>query len=410
MTVLTMMNDIILVTTLNKLPFLVIKLHVSSRATSCHLPREVISENSVEDIAETFGQLKIADETFLSPDTASTASTYSDNGAPATTNEPREKLSEFLLACKLEPLGGKPWLSWSDSSEKTRQRQTKRATEIVSVVLKTVSSENAGSLWQSLTSSSAMSKTLSGVDQLAHSDHLYLKALAEAYHNAASWDTRRQVLSIMAGVGNFNNIAHYIPGLTRYRYTVANLHRLQFGRGAQLPLQPTTRIRVNLSQLDHFLGFITSPHLVQDLPFGQKYLKLSTGDTIEVPNVIRLMIPQRVVQQYKHYCSETNFKPFSDTTMLRVLSECSASVRKSLQGLDYFAAEGARAFDDLTVLIRQVAGLGAGKEWEERVTEALKADKLYLKGDYKVLNELYEVATLFLIRIYLYQGQKRAAF
>ena len=149
---------------------------------------------------------------------------------------------------------------------------------------------------------------------------------------------------------------------------------------------------------------------MQDLPFGQKYLKLSTGDTIEVPNVIRLMIPQRVVQQYKHYCSETNFKPFSDTTMLRVLSECSASVRKSLQGLDYFAAEGARAFDDLTVLIRQVAGLGAGKEWEERVTEALKADKLYLKGDYKVLNELYEVATLFLIQIYLYQGQKRAAF
>ena len=149
-------------------------------------PERSDSENSVEDIAETFGQLKIADETFLSPDTASTASTYSDNGAPATTNEPREKLSEFLLACKLEPLGGKPWLSWGDSSEKRRQRQTKRATEIVrSAVLKTVSSKNAGSLWQSLTSSLAMSKAL-GVDQLAHSDHLYLKVLAKAYHNAAS--------------------------------------------------------------------------------------------------------------------------------------------------------------------------------------------------------------------------------
>ena len=343
-------------------------------------PERSDSEHSEEDFAETFGQLKITDETFLSPDTASTASTYSDNGAPATTNVPREKLNEFLLECKLEPLG-KPWLSWTDSSEKTRQRQTKRATEIVSAVLKTVSSENAGSLWLSLISSSAMSKALS-VDQLPHSDHLYLKALAEAYHNAASWDTRRQVLSIMAGVGNFNDIAHYIPGLTRYRYTVANLHGLQFGRGSPVPLQTTTRIRVNLSQLDHFLGFITSPHLVQDLPFGQKYLKLSTGDTIEVPNVIRSMIPQRVVQQYKQYCAETNFKPFSDTTMLRVLSECSASVRKSLQGLDYFAAEGSRAFDDLTVIIRQVAGLGTGKDWEERVTEALKVDKLYLKGDY----------------------------
>lgn len=33
------------------------------------------SEHSVKDFAERFGQLKITDETFLSPDTASTAST-----------------------------------------------------------------------------------------------------------------------------------------------------------------------------------------------------------------------------------------------------------------------------------------------------------------------------------------------
>ena len=80
-------------------------------------PERSDSEHSEEDFAETFGQLKITDETFLSPDTASTASTYSDNGAPATTNAPREKLNEFLLECKLEPLG-KPWLSWTDSVRK----------------------------------------------------------------------------------------------------------------------------------------------------------------------------------------------------------------------------------------------------------------------------------------------------
>ncbi|CAH3040100.1 unnamed protein product, partial [Pocillopora meandrina] len=37
-----------------------------------------------------------------------------------------------------------------------------------------------------------------------------------------------------------------------------------------------------------------------------------------------------------------------ERTMTRILSECSASLRKSLQGLDYFAAEGARAFNDLS--------------------------------------------------------------
>ena len=72
--------------------------------------------------------------------------------------------------------------------------------------------------------------------------------------------------------------------------------------------------------------------------------------------------------------------------MLRILSECSASVRKSLQGLDYFAAEGARAFDDLVGMVHQMSeNVAGGKEWEKRMTESLKASKLYLKGDFKVL-------------------------
>ena len=41
--------------------------------------------------------------------------------------------------------------------------------------------------------------------------------------------------------------------------------------------------------------------------------------------------------------------------MLRVLSECSASVRKSLQGLDNYAAEGARAFDDLAGIVENIS-------------------------------------------------------
>ena len=190
----------------------------------------------------------------------------------------------------------------------------------------------------------------------------------------------------MSGVASYNVISMYISGLTKYRYTVANLHRLQFGRGAPAPKQPITRIRIDIKQLDHFISFITSPHLVQDLPFGQRHLKLSSGEVIDVPNVIRQIIPQRIVRQYTQYCKETNFKPFGERTMLRILSECSASVRKSLQGLDYFAAEGARAFDDLVGMVHQISeNVAGGKEWGKRMTESLKASKLYLKGDFKVI-------------------------
>ena len=41
--------------------------------------------------------------------------------------------------------------------------------------------------------------------------------------------------------------------------------------------------------------------------------------------------------------------------MPRVLSECSASVRKSLQGRDNYAAEGARAFDDLAGIMENIS-------------------------------------------------------
>ena len=89
--------------------------------------------------------------------------------------------------------------------------------------------------------------------------------------------------------------------------------------------------------------------------------------------------------QYMQYCSETNFKLFSRSTMLRILTECSASVRKSLEGLDYFAAEGARAFDDLASIVEDISSLRAdGREWARRIKGSLKAGKLYLKSDFKV--------------------------
>ena len=71
--------------------------------------------------------------------------------------------------------------------------------------------------------------------------------------------------------------------------------------------------------------------------------------------------------------------------MTRILSECSASVRKSLQGLDYFATERARAFDDLSLVLEQAVEVGASKERVQGLQEALKAGKLYLKGDLKVI-------------------------
>ena len=70
--------------------------------------------------------------------------------------------------------------------------------------------------------------------------------------------------------------------------------------------------------------------------------------------------------------------------MYRVLETCKASTRKSLQGLDYFIADGAKAFDDLVTVVEKMASLGKDHEWVHDIKERLKAGKQYLKADYKV--------------------------
>lgn len=249
--------------------------------------------------------------------------------------------------------------------------------------MEVISPGDPGSLWETLKCSQAVEKTL-GITQQSSADKKYLGALAETYQNANSWDTRRQILSIMADLVPHSIIQQYIPGITEYRMKTARKHNIQHGRGVPLPVTKSPRMRVDHSQLDHFLCFITSPHLIQDLPFGQRHLRLSNGRILETPNVIRSMIPQRIVDQYGQYCSETSFTPFSASTMLRILSSCTATTRKSLQGLDYFAAEGAKAFDDLMSIVEKLGDQGLDRPWVERCEQSLKAGKQYLKSDFKV--------------------------
>jgi len=64
-------------------------------------------------------------------------------------------------------------------------------------------------------------------------------------------------------------------------------------------------------------------------------------------------------------------------------------VRKSLQGLDYVSAEGAKAFDELAAIIDQLGdNYGKGLSWAKDQSEKLKMAKRYLKADFKVSQQI----------------------
>ena len=109
--------------------------------------------------------------------------------------------------------------------------------------------DDPGLLWAELQNSSTVSKMLGDEAVYWGSDRSYLEALAEAYKNAKAWDTRRQVLSIMTGIASYKAKSAYIPGLTPYCYTVANLPRLQHGRGVPVPRKEAPRLRIDRQPL-----------------------------------------------------------------------------------------------------------------------------------------------------------------
>ena len=181
-------------------------------------------------------------------------------------------------------------------------------------------------------------------------------------------------------------LLHYLPGITSYRFNIARHHKLLHGRGTVVPVDVTRRMRVDYAQVDHFLNFITSSHVVQDLLFGEKMLKLSTGEVIKTPNVVRMLIPKRLTQQYYRLCEETGFMPMSKSTLLQVLDACSASVRKSpqAQDLDNFSAQGCNASEDLCEMVDRTAEQAESQAWAKETKQILRDAKQYLRADYKV--------------------------
>ncbi len=140
-----------------------------------------------------------------------------------------------------------------------------------------------------------------------------------------------------------------------------------------------------MSKVDHFVDFINRPYYHQDVAFGTRTLKLDSGESVSMPNVVRTVTRSTRVAQYLKYCKDEHFnKPLSRSTLFRILEVREASQRKSLQGLDNTAAEGMTAFQTLRSITNQLGEVGCSKTWSLDITKRLDKAKQYLRTDYKV--------------------------
>ncbi|CAC5397469.1 unnamed protein product [Mytilus coruscus] len=296
------------------------------------------------------------------------------------------KLNDFLKTKGIQPLV-LPQHAWGTYSQKTKKSFVHKLFSCFTAVTETMFPNESDEIVKEILKASEVIDKETDVNF----DVELCQALVESYKVTDSWQVRRQILSVICQKLSFKNTCELIDGLTEYRYYTAKKHASV--QGCALPPEQGNkgRQRMDPSKLDYFLDFITSSHIIKDLPFGERKLKLADGRSVDTPNVIRCMAPAAIIDQFKQYCSENEVTPLGDSTMFKILSECAAAVRKSLEGLDYYIAEGVRAFQDIQIFLEELRRTGdLSAEVFKRHMDVLLECKRYLKTDYKCLPQISE--------------------
>lgn len=305
--------------------------------------------------------------------------------------EKRAVLNEALAHIsdgRVSPIASTLNSNWESISSTQKANYLRKVGQVLTAVLATIAPDQEEKVLEALRRSSDITldkkgdkSSECGVKEEVTTDQLSI--LLEVYHEAESRQTRLQILSMFAKHFSKKELREMIPGLSKWQIDQARRHAAEEGPGQPVVSAPIKRTRLDPVKTNHFVNFIARANFLQDVAYGTKELKLDSGEKITIPNVIRTMVPSRIIRQYVSYCQETAFKPASERTLYRIIDVCAASKQKSLQGLDYFLTEGAQAFESLESVIIVLEECGATSIWGKEAKTILKEAKRYLKTDFK---------------------------
>lgn len=291
----------------------------------------------------------------------------------------KDKLNESLWSRDISPIRSKLKTTWHLTKERTERYYVKKARQAVHAVIEEIAPENTESLWEALLSSKACEFRQDTTD---HADVILIEAVTECYNNAGHWSTHQQVLSTLVDKISFKMLKKWIPNLTRYRLDIARHHQLLHGRGAVVPIKQYTRMYVAPGQLSHFVNFITSTHIIHPSII---LLARKNWNYHLMRNWLYRM-PYEVSFQHRSFRNTRSYavKRVSNQWDAVLFTESCISarppsVRKSLQGLDYVGAQGAKAFEELEPAAEKLGdNCGLGLSWAKGKKEKLKVAKRFL--------------------------------
>ena len=111
--------------------------------------------------------------------------------------------------------------------------------------------------------------------------------LIALYQAAESPYTKRTILSIFVKHYTKSQLLKLVPGLSIWRIDQARKHAAKIDGGVNEGKEPVIRYRLDANKVDHFLDFISSPNYIQDVAYGMRKMRMSTGEVLEIPNLVR---------------------------------------------------------------------------------------------------------------------------
>lgn len=335
----------------------------------------------------------ISDQDCFEPDSASSRSS-DDQSMIDSATEKRNSLDRFLALCNSRHRI-KTTMSYGNLKRQSKANFLVPIRNLLRNIIHFVAPNDFDEIWQELLIPDTSNKLFLCVclneyhivdaEELSNSKKLIpvMHGITEAYENAESSSERRTILSMVAPNISFSLLQIFIPGVTYYRFIDARMFSRRVKAGFDATTGPRVSHRFDDSQVQHFIDFIISGQVCTDMPFGEKMLKLSDGTKLRVPDTIRNCDSSRIIMQYYQYSSDLfpDFPVLGQSSLYKILHECKASSRKSVQGLNYFVANASEAFD---ILHEVVKNLHLNSNENLHLINGLKRAKHYLKTDFKV--------------------------
>jgi len=199
---------------------------------------------------------------------------------------------------------------WEALSGASKEEFIIRADEVVSYILNTIAPSQQEQLWEGVV------KRHRSVEHKINNITIdvRLEAVLLAYNECSNRLTNTQILSLRSDRFSRSELQQLIPGISLRQIKNARNHASEHGRAEPKTRNEIFRCRLNMEKVRDFIEFFSGSTFLRDVAFGTKTLKLSSGERIPIPSVVRTMTVSKIIYLYHEECREHGVKPLKERT------------------------------------------------------------------------------------------------